>query len=154
MCYWHRSWHITSSHSPWTWFSHSVDEGNIFLQNVNTDLIHHLLPAFSNTTCSCGPLLPRQSSSIPPGLWPFYSNFLFPLSSNPLQPHWSIFSVVFVFSLFTTSWQLLFVLAFFHYSMCPYNRNLSDFINFTVSSPCNISPISSSVQLSSFVTGQ
>jgi len=129
MCYWHRSWHRSSSHLPWTWFSHSVNKGNIFLGYVNTDLIHHhhhhLLPTFLNTTSCCGPWLSRQFSSIPAGLWPFYSNFLFPLSSNPLQPHWFIFSVVFVFPLFPTFWQLLFVLAFFHYSSFQYVHTIS-----------------------------
>jgi hypothetical protein len=48
------------------------------------------------------------------------------------------------------------ILSLFILSLHPYNLNLSNFINFTVSAPCNIyiSPVSSFVQLSSSLMGQ
>jgi hypothetical protein len=65
------------------------------------------------------------------------------LSSNPLQPHQSIRSVVFHFSFLLPFWQSLFcILSLFVPSVCSHHLNLCECINFTMPAPCNISCIS------------
>jgi hypothetical protein len=64
------------------------------------------------------------------------------LSSNLLQPHQSICSVVFHFPSLPPFWQSLFgILSLFIPSVRPHHLNLSQFINFTMPAPCNISCI-------------
>ena len=80
-------------------------------------------PSFSRvTTLSYGSSFPLQSSPIPPGLWPLYANFSYPLSIDPLQPHHTISSVIYLFPLLLSFWQSLFVLALIriqrHYILC------------------------------------
>jgi len=62
------------------------------------------------------------------------------LSSNLLQPNQSISSVVFHLSSLLPFWQPLFgILSLFIPSVCPHHLNLSQFINFKMPVPCNIS---------------
>jgi len=64
------------------------------------------------------------------------------LSSNLLQPHQSICSVVFHFPSLLPFWQSLFgILSLFIPSVSPHRLNQSQFINFTMPAPCNISRI-------------
>ena len=80
-----------------------------------------LFVSFWSATVRCGSDIPAQ---IPSGVWSLCANFLFPLSSNPLQPHQSIFSVVFLYSMF------------FPRSGCHYLFWHSlDFHNFNMSTP-------------------
>ena len=62
----------------------------------------------SSTTIRRGSWLPIQSS-IRSGVWPLYASFFVLLPADPLQPHESILSVVFLFLLFLRLWQSLFV---------------------------------------------
>lgn len=69
----------------------------------------------STITVYCGPQLPIKSSSIPAGLWPLYTNFLFQLPLNPRQSHRSSFSVVFLFCFLLPFWQSPIVFTFFRH---------------------------------------
>ena len=89
----------------------------------------------------CGPRLPTQSSSSLSSLWPPYANCLLHLSPDPLQPHQSFFSALFLFSSFLQSDSHNFsdILQIFILSIRLYHPNSSDFINFTMLAPRNIS---------------
>jgi hypothetical protein len=67
-------------------------------------------------------------------VWPVFASFLFRLSSNPLHHHQTVFSVIclhFVFLQFSVT--ICFgVISLFVLSVCSYNLNLSNFINFTI----------------------
>ena len=60
----------------------------------------------------CGLSLPIHFSSIPSCLLSLCTDFLFPLSSNPLQTHQSTFPVVYFLILFLPFWQSLFLASF------------------------------------------
>lgn len=66
---------------------------------------------------------PIKSSTTPPGLWTLYSKFLSQSSSNLLQIHPSIFSLLLPF------WQSLCFefISLFVLSVCPYHSNLTRF---------------------------
>ena len=75
---------------------------------------HDLLLSTDHVSCR-----PMQFSSIPSRLLPLCADFLFSLSSNSLQPHQSIFPVVFLLSLFLP-FEQSFLGAFLPYPLFQY----------------------------------
>lgn len=138
-------------------------------RNVNTDLIHHHCHHLIIIITPSPPLLKGYIL-----LWTLASETVLFHSSRPLAILCQ-FLIPIIFKSSSTSLVHLFcglclflvpssltnticfgILSLFILSLHPYNLNLSNFINFTVSAPCNIyiSPVSSFVQLSSSLMGQ
>ena len=96
-----------------------------------------LLLLLLNTTVLWAPWLLVKSISTPSSPRSLHASFLFPLPSDLLQPHQSIFSVVYVFSLLLPFWQSLFTSPFSLYPSSQCVRTLHT--NCTISDPCNTS---------------
>ena len=90
-------------------------------------LVLFSLPSSSSSSCSSsssttirrGSWLPIQSS-IRSGVWPLYASFFVLLPADPLQPHESILSVVFLFFIVSSIVTVTICLAFFRYSSFQY----------------------------------
>ena len=95
-----------------------------------------LVAASSYSLILCWSWLSLKLSSIPSRLWPLHANFLFSLSSKPLQPHHSNFFVAFLLGLFFRSsnnylfWQffIIHIISFIFPSVDPYRITKSKWI--------------------------